>query len=261
MGFIEETGAAQHYRDARITPIYEGTNGIQALDLAGRKLTMAGRPAALGPVRASCAQNSPACPIPTRLSNALAILEDADAPPAGDAAAARAARPPYLRLFGSVLGGFPAGTRRQKRRRGNRGPRLATTLRASTTATCCRRPWASPRSSRRVGIGLEIYSFRSLEQRHIERYSDTSYVGSPMRRVTSREANQQFSSLLALASGGEEIVITRRGEPVATLAPYRRSFRRERAVCAPLMSSLNGCGTLRTHGTARHFTRDELHER
>jgi len=38
MGYIEETGAAQHYRDARITPIYEGTNGIQALDLLGRKL-------------------------------------------------------------------------------------------------------------------------------------------------------------------------------------------------------------------------------
>ena len=38
MGFIEETGAAQHYRDARITPIYEGTNGIQAIDLVGRKL-------------------------------------------------------------------------------------------------------------------------------------------------------------------------------------------------------------------------------
>lgn len=37
-GFIEETGAAQHYRDARITPIYEGTNGIQALDLVGRKI-------------------------------------------------------------------------------------------------------------------------------------------------------------------------------------------------------------------------------
>ena len=38
MGYIEETGAAQLYRDARITPIYEGTNGIQAQDLAGRKL-------------------------------------------------------------------------------------------------------------------------------------------------------------------------------------------------------------------------------
>ena len=38
MGFVEETGAAQHYRDARIAPIYEGTNGIQAMDLIGRKL-------------------------------------------------------------------------------------------------------------------------------------------------------------------------------------------------------------------------------
>ena len=41
MGFIEETGAAQQYRDARIAPIYEGTNGIQAVDLVGRKLAMA----------------------------------------------------------------------------------------------------------------------------------------------------------------------------------------------------------------------------
>ncbi|MET0589087.1 MAG: acyl-CoA dehydrogenase family protein [Novosphingobium sp.] len=40
MGFIEETGAAQHFRDARIAPIYEGTNGIQAADLVTRKLSM-----------------------------------------------------------------------------------------------------------------------------------------------------------------------------------------------------------------------------
>ena len=38
MGFIEETGAAQHYRDVRITTIYEGTTGIQANDLVGRKV-------------------------------------------------------------------------------------------------------------------------------------------------------------------------------------------------------------------------------
>jgi acyl-CoA dehydrogenase len=37
MGYVEETGAAQHFRDARITPIYEGTNGIQAIDLVARK--------------------------------------------------------------------------------------------------------------------------------------------------------------------------------------------------------------------------------
>ncbi|UVO52833.1 acyl-CoA dehydrogenase [Sphingomonas sp. SUN039] len=42
MGFVEETGAAQHYRDIRIAPIYEGTNGIQAADLVGRKLALDG---------------------------------------------------------------------------------------------------------------------------------------------------------------------------------------------------------------------------
>ena len=42
MGFVEETGAAQHYRDARIAPIYEGTNGIQAADFVTRKLGMDG---------------------------------------------------------------------------------------------------------------------------------------------------------------------------------------------------------------------------
>lgn len=47
MGYIEETGAAQHFRDARITPIYEGTNGIQAADLVGRKLTQDGGAALL----------------------------------------------------------------------------------------------------------------------------------------------------------------------------------------------------------------------
>jgi 3-(methylthio)propanoyl-CoA dehydrogenase len=42
MGYVEETGVAQHFRDVRIAPIYEGTNGIQAADLVGRKLPMRG---------------------------------------------------------------------------------------------------------------------------------------------------------------------------------------------------------------------------
>ncbi len=42
MGYVEETGAAQHYRDIRISPIYEGTNGIQAADLVGRKMGLEG---------------------------------------------------------------------------------------------------------------------------------------------------------------------------------------------------------------------------
>ena len=51
MGFIEETGAAQHYRDARITPIYEGTNGIQSIDLVTRKLAANGGAVGLRPAR------------------------------------------------------------------------------------------------------------------------------------------------------------------------------------------------------------------
>ncbi len=48
MGYVEETGAAQYFRDARITPIYEGTNGIQAADLVGRKLGLSGGAAFAG---------------------------------------------------------------------------------------------------------------------------------------------------------------------------------------------------------------------
>ena len=51
MGFIEETGAAQYYRDARITPIYEGTNGIQAIDLVARKLARQRRRLGVCPAR------------------------------------------------------------------------------------------------------------------------------------------------------------------------------------------------------------------
>ena len=51
MGYVEETGAAQHYRDARISPIYEGTNGIQAADLVGRKLGLEGGAAIAAPDR------------------------------------------------------------------------------------------------------------------------------------------------------------------------------------------------------------------
>ena len=57
MGFVEETGAAQHYRDARIAPIYEGTNGIQAADLVTRKLGLEGG-AALDTLFADIAQAS-----------------------------------------------------------------------------------------------------------------------------------------------------------------------------------------------------------
>ena len=117
MGFIEETGAAQHYRDARIAQIYEGTNGIQAIDLVTRKLPMAGGAVVRGyldelrrTVAAVKARNDPAFGATgTRLHDAVDSLDRAttwllgklDKSP--DAALAGAT--PYLRLFASAAGG------------------------------------------------------------------------------------------------------------------------------------------------------------
>jgi acyl-CoA dehydrogenase len=117
MGFIEETGAAQHLRDARITPIYEGTNGIQAIDLVTRKLPASGGAAVFGLldelagiVRQVEASNDPAFGTTgAKLRDALAsldrtsrwLLERVGSAP-NDALAGAT---PYLRLFGSTLGG------------------------------------------------------------------------------------------------------------------------------------------------------------
>jgi alkylation response protein AidB-like acyl-CoA dehydrogenase len=117
MGFIEETGAAQHYRDARITSIYEGTNGIQSIDLVTRKLAANGGAAVWGLldelsgiVKKVEASNDPAFGTSgAKLRDALASLERSSkwllervtsAP--NDALAGAT---PYLRLFGSTLGG------------------------------------------------------------------------------------------------------------------------------------------------------------
>jgi alkylation response protein AidB-like acyl-CoA dehydrogenase len=117
MGFIEETGAAQHYRDARITPIYEGTNGIQAIDLVTRKLAANGGEQvwALLDELTGIVQRVETCNDPAfgtsgaKLRDALAslertsrwLLERVIAAP-NDALAGAT---PYLRLFGSTLGG------------------------------------------------------------------------------------------------------------------------------------------------------------
>ncbi len=105
IGFIEDTGVAQLYRDARILPIYEGTNGIQAIDLACRKLdSEAGRlpwvlleelarwplGVALGPQLAEAR---------TALERATRFLQ------AASTDAREAVAVPYLELFGWVLGG------------------------------------------------------------------------------------------------------------------------------------------------------------
>ena len=76
MGYIEETGAAQHFRDARIAPIYEGTNGIQALDLVGRKLLMRGGEVVVDLLR-SILDTADAAAEVSGLDEVSAILSDA----------------------------------------------------------------------------------------------------------------------------------------------------------------------------------------
>ncbi|MBV8738292.1 MAG: acyl-CoA dehydrogenase [Alphaproteobacteria bacterium] len=115
MGYIEETGAAQHLRDARITPIYEGTNGIQANDLVGRKLARDRGEAA----RALCADivatamaseeahSADLAAIGAALRAGVAACETATAyVTEADAALAAAGSVPYLQLVGTVCGGW-----------------------------------------------------------------------------------------------------------------------------------------------------------
>ncbi len=118
MGYIEETGAARLWRDARIAPIYEGTNGIQAIDLVTRKLPLDGGqavPGLIGELQAIC-ESVAAAGLPAfgatadRLRMAMADLEAATewllSAQAGDRIEeALAGATPYLRLFGLVLSG------------------------------------------------------------------------------------------------------------------------------------------------------------
>jgi len=117
MGFIEETGAAQHLRDARIAAIYEGTNGIQAIDLATRKLPLSGGAAVrayLGELRETVSgvitANDPAFGATgARLAEAVESLERATHWMLGELEsrpqAALASAAPYLRLFAHAAGG------------------------------------------------------------------------------------------------------------------------------------------------------------
>ncbi len=117
MGFIEETGAAQHFRDARILPIYEGTNGIQAIDLVTRKLPLEGGKvveAYIGEMWRTAeevrASNRPEFGrMGERLTEAVTALAEASKWLGGQLArnpdAAQAAAQPYLRLFGLAAGG------------------------------------------------------------------------------------------------------------------------------------------------------------
>ena len=118
MGFIEETGAAQHYRDARIITIYEGTTGIQANDLIGRKTARDGGTVAraiasqTARVAADCAASADPSleAIGLGLASALRPLEGAIdwvvKTSAADPRAAHAGAVPYLKLWGLVAGGW-----------------------------------------------------------------------------------------------------------------------------------------------------------
>jgi alkylation response protein AidB-like acyl-CoA dehydrogenase len=117
MGFIEETGAAQYLRDARITTIYEGTTGIQANDLAGRKvgaekgataLALAGEMQDLA-AKLTAAGGSVASISGSYAEGVRALVEATrwivDAFPR-DPRAVAAVSVPYLKLFGTVAGGW-----------------------------------------------------------------------------------------------------------------------------------------------------------
>jgi alkylation response protein AidB-like acyl-CoA dehydrogenase len=118
MGFIEETGAAQHYRDARILPIYEGTNGIQAIDLMGRKLAIGKGQAVrelvsdivITAATLKSADDAWLHLIGARLEAGLAAVQSATGwliERRGHAQPdALAGATPYLKLMGDVVGGW-----------------------------------------------------------------------------------------------------------------------------------------------------------
>jgi 3-(methylsulfanyl)propanoyl-CoA dehydrogenase len=118
MGFIEETGAAQHLRDARIAPIYEGTNGIQSIDLVMRKLPLSGGEHIKGFISELqaiadevAASNRPEFGAAAeRLAASIQDLRDAtdymaNAQGDGRVADALSGATPYLRVAGLTLGG------------------------------------------------------------------------------------------------------------------------------------------------------------
>ena len=81
-----------------------------------------------------------------------------------------------------------------------------------------------------------------------------------MRHVTAREANQRFARLLSSVEDGEQVVITKRGRPVAIVSPYRPDLSEERkAAIEHLKKVMNEPVELRA--PFRTFTRDEMHER
>jgi hypothetical protein len=117
MGYIEEAGVSQHFRDMRIAPIYEGTNGIQAMDLVGRKLAMRMGGVVndhLDRMRATAAELADAGAefesMRTELAASIEVLAEVTnwvmTNGLADPVEALAGATPYLRIFGIVTGGW-----------------------------------------------------------------------------------------------------------------------------------------------------------
>jgi prevent-host-death family protein len=80
-----------------------------------------------------------------------------------------------------------------------------------------------------------------------------------MRHVTAREANQRFARLLSSVEDGEQVVITKRGRPVAIVSPYRPNLSEERkAAIERMIASMDE--PVELGAPFRTFTRDEMHE-
>jgi alkylation response protein AidB-like acyl-CoA dehydrogenase len=106
MGFIEETGAAQHYRDARITTIYEGTTGIQSNDLIGRKVARDGGTAAKELINAMRSVEGALPGLKQAIDLYAECVDWMVANYQKDLKAAHAGSVPFLMLMGHVVGGW-----------------------------------------------------------------------------------------------------------------------------------------------------------
>ena len=116
MGYVEESGVPQHFRDARITAIYEGTNGIQAMDLVGRKLPMRGGAVMADFLKATAALDGELAVagddlalVRERLAGAVDVVTDTvgwlSEHGLADVRNALAGATPFLRMFGLLVGG------------------------------------------------------------------------------------------------------------------------------------------------------------